>query len=124
MLKDVVSFIEHHKLIQSGSTVVVGLSGGPDSVCLLHLLYTLRDQYNLSLIAVHIDHQWRPTSGDDALFCKQFAESLSIPFILKKASESPLTGTNGSKEDLGRRIRRSFFEEIAANFSAQCIALA
>ncbi len=124
MLNDVIDFIQQHSLIKSGSTVVVGLSGGPDSVCLLHLLYTVRDRYNLSLIAAHIDHEWRPTSSYDALVCKTLTESLDIPFVQLKASESQVKATTGSLEDLGRRIRRSFFEEIARDVGAQSIALA
>ncbi len=123
MLEEVTLFIEKNNLIESGSTVIVGLSGGPDSVSLLHLLHTLRSKADFTLIAVHIDHEWRVDSGKDALFCKEFAQSLQVPFILRKASESLIKKNNGSLEEFGRRIRRSFFEEIARSTNTHTIAL-
>lgn len=124
MLNNVIQFITRHTLIQSGSRIVVGLSGGPDSVCLLHILSQLKEQYALTLIAAHIDHEWRASSYEDALFCESFASSLSIPFTQLKASQSTIKQNQGSKEDLGRRIRRAFFEEEAKRFNADHIALA
>ena len=124
MISKVRKFIEKHRIIEPNSTIVVGLSGGPDSVCLLHVLRQLQEEYGLVLIAAHLDHEWRNNSKEDARFCKQYAESLGIHFVEAKASE--IVGVrkyNGSKEELGRRLRRSFFESVMQKNNGHSIAL-
>ena len=119
--------IKKSELIKAHATIVVGLSGGPDSVALLYILKQLQSGLNLTLIAAHLDHEWRANSAADALFSKQYAESLGIPFIYAKASQITLPSTkkyNGSQEELGRHLRRAFFESIAREHNAHAIALA
>ncbi len=119
------SYIAQNKLMSPGQTVVIGLSGGPDSACLTHLLAQLRESLGITLIAAHLDHGWRTTSADDALWCKQLAESLNIPFVGKKISELNHTiAYNGSKEAYARSIRRYFFKTVAEQFRADAIAMA
>ena len=62
--------------IPANSTLIVGFSGGPDSVCLLTLLSKLAPKLHLKIIAAHLDHQWRPESAQDALWCKNFCKSI------------------------------------------------
>ena len=112
-------------LISSNSTIIIGLSGGPDSVFLLHMLAALREEKNLTLIAAHLDHEWRQDSANDVVFCKEVAENLSVTFVSKKMSELPLSfKANGSQEEIGRKARRSFFEQLAQEYNASAIALA
>lgn len=112
-------------LIQKNNTVIVGLSGGPDSVYLLHQLHIIKDEYNLTLIAAHLDHEWRKDSNKDVLFCKQLCEKLDIIFVHGKASELEQSFKyNGSKEELGRNLRRHFFESLKNEYKADYIALA
>jgi tRNA(Ile)-lysidine synthase len=110
-------------LLTKNSTLIVGLSGGPDSVALLSLLTQLKKGYGLRLIAAHLDHQWRPTSEQDVLFCKQLAQSLGNEFVHQKAEHISLTKKPGSQEERGRLQRRIFFEECARAQGAQAIAL-
>ncbi len=124
MLSSITAHIDKHNLLKPHTTVVVGLSGGPDSVCLLHILFTLKDQYHLKLIAAHLDHEWRKESHEDALFCADFAEQLGIPFVSTKASSITLEKVpQGSQEELGRMLRRCFLESVAQEYGAQAIAL-
>lgn len=119
------SCITQNKLISPGQTVIIGLSGGPDSVCLTHLLAQLRESLGITLIAAHLDHEWRTASADDALWCKQLAKSLNIPFVGKKISELDHDiPYNGSKEAYARSIRRYFFKMVAEQFHADAIAMA
>jgi tRNA(Ile)-lysidine synthase len=112
-------------LIQSNSTIILGLSGGPDSVYLLHQLHALQKEKNFTIIAAHLDHEWRKESGTDAEFCKNLCVSLGISCVLTKASELDFTPKDtGSKEDSGRQLRRYFFEKIVNQYQAQYIALA
>lgn len=123
-LATITTYCQKHRLIKPESTIIIGLSGGPDSVCLTSVLKKLQEPYKLKLITVHIDHEWRTNSGDDAEFCKQFATSLSLPFHCIKASEVTLTKKyNGSQEELGRHLRRQALEEIARHYKADAIAL-
>ncbi len=123
MIDKVVLFIDAQHLIQPNSTIVVGLSGGSDSVCLLHLLLELQPKYNLTLIAAHLDHEWPSTSKDDALFCKQLAKSLNIPFVAAQASKIKQPHYNGSKEEVWRNLRHAFFQSVIKEYEADALAL-
>lgn len=125
MLAQIHQFIKEHKLIPENRIVVLGLSGGPDSIFLLHVLADMHKQQQISLIAAHLDHEWRTNSAEDALFCKQTAEALGIPYVQAKASELGFTiKKNGSQEEYGRKLRRAFLESVAHQHGAQAIALA
>ena len=89
-----------HTLIPQDSTIVVGFSGGPDSVFLLHFLNAMRAVRNLTLYAAHLNHEWRGAEADeDVAFCKAMAAELDIPFIAMRLSElSPQPAYEGSRE--------------------------
>jgi tRNA(Ile)-lysidine synthase len=108
----------------NNSTIIIGLSGGPDSVYLLHHLLIQYTDKNLTIIAVHLDHEWRKDSDKDIIFCEQLCRKLNVPFISKKASELNITiKHNGSQEEVGRKLRRYFFEQLAQEHNANAIAL-
>lgn len=106
--------INEYKMLENVSTVVVGLSGGADSVCLLHVLYTLKDEYKLKLIASHVNHGIRgEEAGNDALFSKNFAETLGADFKLLQVDCVKEARENGETlEEAGRRIRYEFFDML------------
>jgi tRNA(Ile)-lysidine synthase len=110
---------------QPNSTVIVGFSGGPDSVCLLHLICKLKSELNIRVIAAHLDHGWRKESALDATWCKNTAQELGIEFVSATGADLNYTPKyNGSKEEIGRKLRRHFFETLAHEYQAQAIALA
>lgn len=118
-------FILQHHLIKDGQIIVVGLSGGPDSVFLLHLLASLQKTYNLSLIAAHLNHEWRVESNQEQQESKNLAYALNIPFVTTNRTElSTFVTYNGSQEEYGRKMRRYFFEKVAQKYKADSIALA
>ena len=105
--------------------VVLGLSGGPDSVFLFFVLKALHEEKALELICAHLDHGWRQESADDATFCKQLCNKHNIPVInshIEKLALKPKF--NGSREELGRTYRRHFFENTRQSLSADLILLA
>ena len=106
--------INEYKMLENVSTVVVGLSGGADSVCLLHVLYTLKDEYKLKLIASHVNHGIRGEEAEnDALFSKNFAETLGVDFKLLQVDCVKEAQENGeTTEEAGRRIRYEFFNSL------------
>ena len=118
------SFANSHKLLADNQTIIIGLSGGPDSVFLLHFLAHLRPTYNLTLVAAHLDHQWRENSADDVLFCRQLCDTLNIPLASNTISDLGLSlKFNGSQEEIGRKARRFFLESVKAQQNAHTIAL-
>lgn len=124
MVEKIKKFIEKHTLIPSHSLIVVGLSGGPDSVVLLHILAQVQQELQCTLIAAHLDHEWRQNSGQDAHFCQEFAASLNIPCITQKTSQLHHSARfNGSQEEYGRKLRRAFFEQVQQEYGATHIAL-
>ena len=126
MFQAITAFIEKHNLFSSKSTIVIGLSGGPDSIFLLHVLCHLRDKGKLKkVIAAHLDHGWRPDSKQDIAFCKQAAQTCNVPFITAHLSDIETTlKYKGSQEELGRQARRIFFERVMKEQGADAIALA
>jgi len=118
------NLIKKESLIASNSTIIVGLSGGPDSVALLHILKELKPELNLHLIAAHLDHGWRPESVKDAQFCSQLCRQWGVRLITQKLSEIKSRAKfNGSREEFARRMRRQFFEDLMHEHGASAIAL-
>src|SRR5579859_4278080 len=125
MISRILEFTKNNHLIPDNHKIVVGLSGGPDSIFLLHLLADIRTQKNITLIAAHLDHQWRSNSAEDVIFCKKACDDLGIPFVSAQASDlSVAIKPNGSKEEVGRKLRRAFLESVAQQHNAHAIALA
>lgn len=113
------------QFIPDHATIIVGLSGGPDSICLLHLLKQIQEEKSLTIIAAHLDHQWRAESAQDALWCQNICQQWDISYISMKASELPFQPkNNGSKEALGRQLRCYFFDMLVKQYHAFAIALA
>ncbi len=118
-------FCIRENLISPDQSIIIGLSGGPDSVFLVYFFKTLQEKYNLKLIAAHLDHGWRIESFKDAEFCKQLCQKLDIPYHEKKLHDiKHAKRPSGSLEQDARDARRAFFKELAAETDADLIALA
>lgn len=109
--------ITEYKMLENVSAIVVGLSGGADSVCLLHVLNTLKNDYEFNLLAAHVNHGIRGEEAEnDAVFSMNFAESLNVYFSLLKADCVKEAEENGeTTEEAGRRIRYEFFNSLCEN---------
>lgn len=127
MLKEqVLDTIKKHKLIDYGDGIVVGISGGYDSVCLLHILYSIADDFSLKLYPVHINHMLR---GEEAVrdenFVRSFCASMGLEVhveridIAGKASQEKI-----SLEEAGRNARYQVFKQVLAAKGAKKIAVA
>ncbi len=118
-------FADTHNLLPEKATLIVGLSGGPDSVFLLHYLAYLRAQRSFTLVAAHLDHGWRTDSSDDVQFCQELCKNLDVQLVIAHARDLGVSlQRHGSQEALGRSLRRSFFETVRQNHQATAIALA
>lgn len=118
--------IEKYHLLSKGSRVLIGISGGADSIALTHFLCSMKEKFCLTLIGIHIHHGIRAEDADkDAEFVKQFCEEREIPFflfhhdILKEAKEKNL-----GIEEAGRKARYRDFNQVAQKYQADVIAVA
>ena len=107
--------IDEYAMLEKGSKVIVGLSGGADSVCLLHFLNSIKNEYDLTIVSAHINHGIRGDEADnDARFSREFSGSLNVSFKLLEVDCVKEAQENGETvEEAGRRIRYEFFESLA-----------
>lgn len=124
--EQLITFAEENQLWKKGDGIVLGVSGGADSVCLLQLLYEAKNEYDLKLYVVHVNHGIRGEEAKrDAAFVEALAKEKSLPFFLveknvpKYAKENKLT-----EEEAGRMLRYQIFEQIRKEKNATSIAVA
>lgn len=106
---------QHHLFAPLPATVVVGVSGGADSVCLLHALAALADQWAITLHVAHIDHALRPTSGEDAAFVRELARTLDLPCHCLTLAPDELARLPGGREAAARLARQRYLHATAMN---------
>jgi len=122
----VLSTIKSHGLIEDGDGIVIGVSGGPDSVCLLHVLFLLSQQFNLKLYAAHINHMLRGKESDeDENYVRELCLKFGIPLFVERFDVARISKDKGvSTEEAGREIRYNFFYTVASKVGASKIAVA
>ena len=104
--------INEYKLIESGDRVLVGLSGGADSVCLLVLLNELKSKYKFALSAIHINHGLRDEAMCDAAYSEELCSKLDIPYYYEQIDVKGYVATEHvSTEEAGRILRYRAFED-------------
>lgn len=109
-------FIEKHHMIAAGDLVAAGVSGGADSVCLLHLLWRMQQEIPYRLIAVHVNHLIRADAAEDARYAAQLCERMEIPFFLKEVDMKGYAAEHKlSSEEAGRILRYRAFEAVLAD---------
>ena len=92
VLERVTATVREHDMLIPGDHVLVAVSGGPDSTCLLHALHLLRRLLRIRLVVFHFDHRLRPDSSKDAAYARRQAERLKIPFHMTVAGDRPDPG--------------------------------
>ena len=122
-LQKVKATISRYDMLRPGDLIVVAVSGGPDSVCLLHILHELKDALDLHLVVAHFDHGLRPAEDEsETAFVRGLAEFLNLPFETAKgrllAKKAPV-----SREEAARNARYAFLERARKKRKAQKIAL-
>ena len=111
-------FIKEHQLLDPGDRVVIGVSGGPDSLCLLDSLCHL----GFSLICAHLDHRLRQESSDEAAYVKSIAKSYNLPFEIEKQDIASMAGSGVSLEEAARLARYNFLARVARKNDVSVIA--
>ncbi len=117
--------IKRHGMLTGGERVIIGLSGGPDSICLLIILNNLKDEFKLALHALYIDHGLRPEeTSREIKFCKKLCERFNIPFVTRSIDVKSYAKEKGiNKQEAARHLRYQVFDKTAFKIKAQRIAL-
>jgi tRNA(Ile)-lysidine synthase len=118
-------FIEDHGLIQKGDRIMVAVSGGPDSLALLHLLDSNKEELGIELAAAHLDHMFRgDESFQELLFVQDFCTQRDIPFYGERVDVTKeFEAENGSMQDKARQVRYQFLQDVMKEGSATKLAL-
>ncbi|MBE0478344.1 tRNA lysidine(34) synthetase TilS [Candidatus Aerophobetes bacterium] len=125
LLHKVESTIHQFNMLSKDSRIVVGVSGGPDSTALLHLLCRLRKKYNLTLFAAHLNHGIRAIEAkEDEKWVKVFTRELEVPLTVDVMDVPVLAKEKGaSLETVAREVRYNFLEHLASKVQADKIAV-
>lgn len=124
IVRKVKAAISEFDMLRPGDRVLVGLSGGPDSVALLHLLVQLTPEWRLQLVIAHLNHGLRAAADEDEFFCRELARKLSLPFVSERADVGrEASDARRSLEDAGRRARYRFLNETADTLECHRIAV-
>lgn len=117
--------IKENNLINSGDVIVVGVSGGPDSITLLTCLNKYKEYLDIRIICAHINHLIRKDSTDDEQFVENVCKKMGIKCYIKRAEvEKIAKEEKRGTEEVGRKIRYDFFDEVAKKENANKIAIA
>ncbi|MGL5756893.1 MAG: tRNA lysidine(34) synthetase TilS, partial [Paraclostridium sp.] len=119
------STIDKYNLLQKGDKIVLGLSGGPDSVCLLHVLKQLESEYDISIYAAHLNHQIRGIEAQkDVMYISRLCDSLGVKLFVKSINVPAYCKENGlSIEEGARKLRYEMFYEIKQKTKSNKIAI-
>lgn len=115
MINKVKSAVEKYNMLPEGSTVVAGVSGGSDSMAMLNILNSLKEEYGITLIAAHVNHGLRGETADrDERFVKEKCSEMGVECHILKADVSAAAKEKGlGFEECGRQIRYEFFNSLA-----------
>ena len=126
MLKEqVINTIKKYNLIENKDKIVIGVSGGPDSICLLHILNEIKKEFNFEICVAHINHKIRKEADEETEYVKEFCKSLGIKCYIKRIDVIKIANNlKRGTEETGRKIRYEFFDEVLEKTNSNKIATA
>ena len=125
MEEKVLKTIQKYKLIESGDKIVIAVSGGPDSMCLLDVLRKLKEKLKIEIVVAHVNHSIREEADSETLYIKEYCNKHDIEIYIKKENVIELAKKDkiGIEEE-GRKVRYKFFDEVLEKANANKIAIA
>ena len=124
LIKKIQENIFRYELFERGAKIVVGVSGGPDSVCLLDVLHKLKKKYDLEIIIAHVNYGLRGKDSEkDEALVKKIAEKYSLPIEILKVRKVGKSEKSESRKRSLRKIRYDFFEKLRKKYKASSIAV-
>lgn len=129
MKQKVLETIKKYNLIQNGDKIVLGVSGGPDSISMLDILNEIRidktNNLDFNIVVAHVNHMIREEAGEDLEFVKNFCNKIGVEFYSKSIDIQKIANTNKiGTEEAGRNARYEFFDEILEKTNSNKIAIA
>ena len=125
MRNKVINTINKYNLIQSGDKLVLGVSGGPDSISMLNILNEIKQEWQFEIYVAHINHMIRKEANDDEKYVQQYCEKNNIQCFVKRVNVQEIANIQKiGTEEAGRNIRYEFFEEVLQKVGANKIAIA
>lgn len=129
MRDKVLNTINKYNLINDGDRVILGVSGGPDSIAMLNILNDIKNDKNLhmnfDIIVAHVNHMIREEAIDDQRFVENFCKKIGVSFYAKSIDVQKIANNKKiGTEEAGRNARYEFFDEILEKENANKIAIA
>lgn len=125
MLEEVLKTIRKYNLIEKGDKIVIGVSGGPDSICLLYVLNLLKEEIGIKIYVAHINHMIRDEADEETKYVEDFCKKIGVQCFVKKIDVQKIAKEEKiGTEEAGRNIRYAFFQEVLEKVNANKIATA
>ena len=129
MKNKVLETIKKYNMVENGEKVVLAVSGGPDSICMLDILNDIKNDetidMNFEIVVAHVNHMIRKEAEEDEKYVKKYCEENQIEFYSKSIDVQKMANNNKiGLEEAGRKARYDFFDEILEKTNAQKIAIA
>lgn len=125
MKNKVLDTIKKYNLIEIKDKIVLGVSGGPDSISMLNILNEIKNELNFEIYVAHMNHMIRKEAEDDENYVQEYCTKNNIQFFVKRVDVVQIANTNKiGTEEAGRKVRYEFFEEVMKNVNANKIAIA
>lgn len=125
MKQKILQTIKKYNLIKNGDSIVIGVSGGPDSICLLHILNELKQELNFKIYVAHINHMIREEADIETEYVKEFCNKMEVECFVKRIDVVKIaTELKKGTEETGRQVRYDFFNEVMEKTNSNKIATA
>ena len=123
--KEVLKTIEKYKLIRNGEKIICGVSGGPDSICMLDILRKVKEKIKFEIIVCHVNHMIREEAIDDEKYVENYCKKNEIKYYIKRIDvKNYANNKRQGTEEAGRNVRYDFFEKVLKKENANKIAVA
>ncbi len=126
MIRKIKSYIEQNNMLKYGDRIVLGVSGGADSICLLHVLKCMRNEYGLSFVIVHVNHGIRGEEAErDENYVRELCRREELEYLSFCYDVRALADKEGmSEEEAGRKVRYDTFLQVCKTYGCNKIAIA
>lgn len=125
MKRKVIDTIKKYNLIEPGDKIVLGVSGGPDSISMLNILNEIKEEFKFEIYVAHVNHLIRKEAEDDERFVQEYCTRNNIKCFVKRIDVIKIANTKKiGTEEAGRNARYEFFEEVMEKVDANKIAIA